>query len=317
MAVMQTGDTNAQDLSVSLISAADLLIRPGDRFMDIWFERALACAPRFDAQAWSNSALACAKLGIVPPNDWAVSLRNNIQSVIDSPYSQNGDNTAYAMAALHAISDEKIYRDIYQLLKPAMVTLSNNKSQLGQRHRGALWFDGQSTDLTFLLDDCTSPAEEAFVRRLLHLGYTIKAHENPIAALPGAIDFCLYHKGHRLLMEMDGYPHFLHDTQSGQLTIEGLTLFSTALCHKMAPESIIVRIPYTFDDYWMEHKNNPLYQRAMMSFIADEAISMGPGAYIVSMANDELEIVPMPIAAMDNHSYHQTPVAAAPSFQPS
>ncbi len=303
-----------KDLCTAVMAPASLRILPSETYLEEWFAAAGEKISTFNAQDLTNLMYASAALRKAPPEkllqQWAE--RFEIQSRHFN--TQDIANSLWAVAALHAKTDNPLYHALFSAMKDKRSFVGHTLPDAHQKqiHDSYLWFDEPPPVSNVNRDGTKSIAEKSMVSRLRAIGFHIDTYDHPIPVLQRAIDFRLKARGKWMSFEIDGPQHFLHSTQTNGYVSNGRTLFRTALCRKLAPNEIIVRLPFDLADDWI--KNTAKRQHEIMNFITDEVLAMGAGAYKVKYVDDVMVVDPMLLETsprMLNRAY--TPSADKPA----
>lgn len=289
------------NLSQSLSTISTLRLLPSDRFIARWFEQAESQIEGFDHVDLNSSLYGCACLGLVPPESFLKLWLREFEEKKSSFEMRHLANSSWSIAALDSLYKDPLHEAIFRAVAGGIKNsgdLSRSRSNQKQIHDSYIWFTGQSPVANPLQTEDKSSLERQIIRRLDELGYDTFTQDKPIKGLNQAIDFSVSHTGgQRILVEIDGPTHFLFAPAEGVSVFSGKTIFRSALCHKLSPHSIIVRMPSGSAESWLALRQ-PKPQRAAIDNFIGQTLARGGGVYTANLNNGEFEIDDMPIAAM-------------------
>ena len=99
-------------------------------------------------------------------------------------------------------------------------------------------------------------------------------HLEWLEALGHKADFGFQYKGREILLELDGYDHFIADAEGYTTGYNGNTLLQSALMAKLKPDAVVVRLRFAEGNIILD-ANDPALLRGLM----DMAVKAGPGVY--------------------------------------
>jgi hypothetical protein len=262
------------DLANSMCGLAGLGLKPPKDFVDAWEKKAATDIKFFDAKDLSTSLWAFATLGILPSKKFLQAWEEKCSREIETFNDVDLALSLWSLSVMAVLEGKQkpsmLVTDLHNRLGDMEVYSSHRQ----QYCDASLYFDLPMVHERDTKKEKASFSEEQLAACFAKIATPAGTHK--IEALDHNVDIALRYRGHSVLVEADGFYHFIQDRGAERFAFNGNTLLQSALIQKCAPEAIIIRMRHSErPKLTVNCANTPKELTALL----DHAVACGPGVY--------------------------------------